>query len=154
MIQLVLLLSFFMVKCSNDVHVDVIAVLSDTPSNEDIAESIINGFVHEDEKVIRPKIKPILTEIIERESEDTKRVLIRVSHLHTPLSQSENDPIAGKALELFTDALARTIEYEEHQKQSRCTRFTTIALSAGLALAGTAVGAAVSAAITNATSNC
>lgn len=154
MIMLALLLSFFMVKCSDDMHIDIISTLPEAPSNEDISESIMNGFFPVHEEDLRAKLRPILINRIEKEDRHTKMVLLRLSHIHTPLAQSEHDPIGAKVLELMTDALKEVAEDGDRVRRSRCTRFTTIALSTGLALAGTAVGAIVSAVITASVTGC
>jgi hypothetical protein len=158
MIILLYILPLFfmvMVKGSDDMHIDMIPEIIEISGNDDISESIINGFFHEHEEGLRAKIKPILMNRIERESSDTKMLLLRFSHIHTPLAQTEHDPIGAKALELMTAALKEVIEDGEREKRSRCTRFTTVALSTGLALACTTIGAIVSAVVTESvTNNC
>lgn len=131
----------------------------DKASEEDIAETIMNGFLTQSNHKLSPYIKTILVERIKREQEEVKITLARVAHAHTPISQSQ-DPVSVKVAEIFTEAMEEALDMHEQKSQeaqreidSRCKRTTTIILVGGLTLIGTALGALVSALITNAVTN-
>jgi len=149
-----LLLSFFRAYGSDDISLDLssavcaFSTVHVDPSEEDIAESIINGFFQENGHIIRPKVKPVLTEHIRRESQEIKIVLAKATISHTPLSHSNGDTISTKILQLFGDALDEVMEIEEEKNRSRCTRFTTLLVAGGIGVAGTTLGALISALVT------
>lgn len=124
-------------------------------SDEDIAETLMNGFFMQNGKRVRSKIRPILIEYIKREEDAVRIVLSHAALAPAPPISASNNPLNVKMFELLSEAIDEAIAQDERKSQereqeyeSRCKRGTVFILSGLLGLGGAAIGAAITAAIT------